>query len=165
MIAAILRGAFHAGEIAARSGFRHGDRKDLLASNAGWEPSRLLLVVAQLADVGSDQAGMQLQVKARLAVLHILFENNLLVTEVGPPGPAVLLVGPHEQVALACGLGERPSIDEALRAPGFRVRRDLLLEKTPHGSAKLVVLGFKDQAAHRVSLKPGRTPRRGPPVR
>jgi hypothetical protein len=75
---------------------------------------------------------MQLQIKARLAVPYVLFVHDLLVPEVGDTGTTILLVGPHEQISLLGGLAERPPVDEALPTPFFRMRRDLILKKSPH---------------------------------
>src|ERR1700683_4371024 len=91
---------------------------------------------------------MQLYVKARLAVAHILFIDDLLEAEISHARGAVFFIGPHEQIALLARLGERRTIDETLLAPFFSVRRDFILKKSSHRCAKLVVFWFTDEAAH-----------------
>src|SRR5271168_4064136 len=95
---------------------------------------------------------MQLQVKARLAAAHILFIDYLLESKIGNASAAILLVRPHQQIALFARLGVRGAIYKTLLAPLFSMRRNLILEKTAHGIAEILMLGLKDQAAHSIEF-------------
>ena len=148
MIAAILRGTPHSREIAAGSGFRHGYREDFFSPNASRQPSGLLFLIAQLADIGRDQTGMQLDIESGLPIPDILLVDDLLEAKIIYAGGAVFFLGPHEQETLLARLGECPSIDESLLAPFLGMRRNLVLKEAARGRAKFVMLGFEDEAAH-----------------
>src|SRR5712671_5327543 len=91
---------------------------------------------------------MQLQVKAGIALAHVLFIDNLRVAEIRNCSAAVLLVGPHQQVALLTRLGERPAIHIPLLTPARGMRSNLLLHEPAYRVAKLLVLRLEDEAAH-----------------
>src|ERR1700720_4466118 len=96
---------------------------------------------------------MQLQVEPGIAFAHVLFVNNLGVAEIRNPGATVLLIGPHEQIALLARLGERPAIDIPLLTPARSMRSDLLLHEPAYRVAKLIVLRLEDEAAHDSALQ------------
>src|ERR1700730_1889839 len=91
---------------------------------------------------------MQLQVKARIALAHVLFVDDLRVAEISHCSAAVLLVGPHQQVALLARLCERPAIHIPLLTPARGMWSNLLAHEPAYRVAKLLVLRVKDEAAH-----------------
>ena len=148
VVAFVLGARLHAGHVAAGARLRHCDRQDLLALDERGQETGLLLVVAELAEVRPDQARVQVEVEARLAVADVLLDQHLFVAEIGDARAAVFFVGPHQQVALLAGLQVGLAVDHALLAPALRMRRDFGLEEAPGAVAERVVLGLEDGAAH-----------------
>src|ERR1700730_1911938 len=91
---------------------------------------------------------MQLQIKAGIALAHVLFVHDLRVAEISHGSAAVLLVGPHQQVALLTRFCERPAIHIPLLTPACGMWSNLLAHEPANRVAKLLVLRLKDKAAH-----------------
>src|SRR5438270_13783105 len=149
VITAILGESLHTRQIAARTRLGHRHGQNLLSTSASWKPALLLLLGSQTIDVGRHETRVQLQVEPGVALAHVLLVDDLRVTKIDDPCPAILLVRPHEQVALLPRLGERPTIDISLFAPARGMRSNLLLHESADRVAKLLVLRLEDEAAHR----------------
>src|SRR5690606_34253028 len=148
VIAHVYRSGLHAGEIGASAGLGHRHCENFLAGDAGRQPALFLLVGAEFIDIRRDQAGVQIDVEADIAVADVLFDDDLLEAEVIDAGSAVFLVGPQHQITLLAGLGVGPAVDITLLAPFLRVRADLVLEEAAYRAAKIVVFGFKYRSLH-----------------
>jgi hypothetical protein len=72
--------------------------------NTARQKALLLLFVAELAEIRTDEPRVQRVEEADVAVAQVLFDHHLLVAKVADAGAAVLLVGPHQQIAVLAAL-------------------------------------------------------------
>jgi hypothetical protein len=112
VVVLLLRMRADAGDVAAGARLGHGDPEDRLAAHAVRQEACLLLVAAELADVGRAQPAVQRQAEAGIAVQRVLLQQDLLEAEVLDTLAAVGLVGPHQAVALLAGLAEQLAVDD-----------------------------------------------------
>ena len=148
VISLVLGARLHAGKIGAGVRLGHRDRHDGLAADQAWQEALLLLLGAEVLQVGRDQTAMQRDEIAAVAVRRVLLDQDLLVAEVLQPEPAVLLVGPHAQVAGVAGLPERLAVHDAGRAPALGVRADLGLEELSRRIAEEIHFGIYGISLH-----------------
>ncbi len=136
MVTTIDRARLHAGEVRACVRFGHRDGQDALTGHALRQKAMALLRVAEMLEVGPDQATVQRMIEADLAVDRVLLDHNLLEAEILHAQTAVLLIGPDQQIALLTHLAEHLAGHNAGFAPGFPIGQHFRLQELAVGIAE-----------------------------
>jgi hypothetical protein len=97
MIAHVHCAGLQTGQVAASRWLGHGYRQDRLARDDPGHEAVLLLVSAELGDVGRHQIAVEVDVEPDVAVAHVLFDDDLVEAKVVDPRPAVFLVCPDAE--------------------------------------------------------------------
>jgi hypothetical protein len=139
VVALVHGGRAHPLQVAAGTGLGHRDRRDQLAAHQTRQPALLLLLGAQLADVGDDDVGVHGEPEPTRAGPGDLLGDDRVVAEVLDPGAAVLRRDVEAEQALLAGPEPDLTTDLAVLLPLVVMGDDLLLHEGTHGPAEVLV--------------------------
>ena len=154
-VAVAYRRGLERGEVGAATGFGHRDRGDELAGAEAGEPALLLLVGAQVAQVGRDDVAVDAETgRHRGGHPGHLLAEHCVEPVVACLGAAVGLGDLEAEEPLLAGLDpdvarDHPSLEELLHP-----RSHAAVEELARRGTERVVVGVVDTALH-VSLRVG----------
>ena len=144
------RGGADALQVAACGGFGHRDRADALAGRHRRQPAGLLLLGAQVDEVGDGDVVLQAEPRAERRRAHRgeLFHHHAAEAEVLRAEAAEPLRYEMADDGLLASRQPGLAVDDVLLLPALLVRRDLALDVGLDDLAERLVIGLVEVPAH-----------------
>ena len=152
MVAVLLGEGAHTCQVGTCARFGHGEAADGIAGVHGSQVLLLLLFVAELSQVRSDQVVENAEGNDDGATVSVgkLLVQDLVVAEVHLSAAAVCLRSGHTNQTELAGLLEDLAIRLAFLVPALYVRGDFLLDEAANHVAEHVVLFFEVSTGQKV---------------
>jgi hypothetical protein len=160
------RGGANALQVAACGGFGHRDRAYALAGRHRRQPAGLLLLGAQVDEVGDGDVVLQAEPRAERRRAHLgeLFHHHAAEAEILGAEAAEPLRDEVTDDGLLASRQPGLPVDDVLLLPALLVRRDLTLDVSLDDLAERLVIRFVEVPSHVFTglSTPGRASRRTP---